>query len=86
MRENAYDIILVRYGSRWHSDSLRLVRYGLSECHLNPYRTRMDTICISSGQLHIKTIDEKTYAQNINKHMSRIYTVFAGLYRVKICG
>ena len=44
--------ILVRYGFRWHSDKpyqtrLRLVRYGLSECHLNPYRTRMDTICIS---------------------------------------
>ena len=35
--------ILVRYGFRWHSDKpyrtrLRLVRYGLSECHLNPYR------------------------------------------------
>ena len=45
--------ILVRYGFRWHSDKpyrtrLRLVRYGLSECHLNPCRTRMDTICISS--------------------------------------
>ena len=44
--------ILVRNGFRWHSDKpyrtrLRLIRYGLSECHLNPYRTRMDTICIS---------------------------------------
>ena len=33
--------ILVLYGFRWHSDKpyrtrLRLVRYGLSECHLNP--------------------------------------------------
>ena len=46
--------ILVLYGFRWHSDKpyrtrLRLVRYGLSECHLNPYRTRMDDICISYG-------------------------------------
>ena len=45
--------ILVRYGFRWHSDkpyrtSRRRVRYGLSECHLNPYRTRMDIICIFS--------------------------------------
>ena len=26
---------------------LRLVRYGVSECHLNPYRTQMDAICTS---------------------------------------
>ena len=44
--------IRVRYGFRWHSDKpyrtrLRLVRHDLSEWHLNPYRTRMDTICIS---------------------------------------
>ena len=44
---------------RWHSDKpyrtrLRLVRYGLSECHLNPYRTRMDTICISSSSRNFK--------------------------------
>ena len=48
--------ILARYGFRWHSDKpyrtrLRLVRYGLSECHLNLYRTRMDTICISYWEL-----------------------------------
>ena len=46
--------ILVRYVFRGHSDKpyqprLRLVRYRLSECHLNPYRTRMDAICISAG-------------------------------------
>ena len=44
--------IIVRYGLRWHSDKpyqtrLRLIRYDLSECHLNPYRTRMDATCIS---------------------------------------
>ena len=48
--------ILVRYGCRWHSDKpyltrLWLVRYDLSECYLNPYRARMDTICISTRTL-----------------------------------
>ena len=28
---------------------MRRVRYGLSECHINSYRTRMDAICISSS-------------------------------------
>ena len=32
---------------------LRLVRYGLSECHLNPYRTQMDTICISYQHMNM---------------------------------
>ena len=41
---------------RWHSDksyrtSRRRVRYGLSECHLNPYRTRMDIICIFAYEI-----------------------------------
>ena len=50
--------IRVRYGFRWHSDkpyrtSRRRVRYGLSECHLNPYRTRMDIICIFSHEITI---------------------------------
>ena len=47
--------IRVRYGFRWHSDksyrtSRRRVWYVLSECHLNPYRTRMDAICIFSHE------------------------------------
>ena len=36
--------ILVRYGFRWHSD--KPYRQYI-ELNLNPYRTRMDTICIS---------------------------------------
>ena len=52
MRENAYGVHSRVIWFRWHTDKpyrtrLRLVRYGLSECHLNPYRTRMDVICIS---------------------------------------
>ena len=48
--------IRVRYGFRWHSDkpyrtSRRRVQYGLSECHLNTYRTRMDIICIFSHEI-----------------------------------
>ena len=48
--------IWVRYGFRWHSDKLyrmshRRVRYGFSECHLIPYRTRMDIICILSHKI-----------------------------------
>ena len=34
-------------------DGTRLVRYGLSECHLNPYRTRMDIMCIFSHEITI---------------------------------
>ena len=54
--------ILVRYWIIWHSDkpyrtSLRLVRYGLSESHLNPYRTRMDAICLS----YKHSLDEITH-------------------------
>ena len=48
--------IWVRYGFRWHSDksyrtSRRRVRYGLSECHLNPCRTRIDIIYIFSHKI-----------------------------------
>ena len=53
MRENAYGIHSRAIWFRWHADKpyrtrLRLVRCGLSACHLNPYRTRMDVTCISS--------------------------------------
>ena len=48
--------ILMLHGFRWHSDKpyqtrLRLVRYVLSECHLNPYCTQMDAICTYSWLL-----------------------------------
>ena len=48
--------IRVRYGFRWHSDkpyrtNRRRVRYGLSEFHLNPYRKRMDVMCIFSHEI-----------------------------------
>ena len=38
--------IRVWYGYGWHSDQMsrRRVRCGLSECHLNPYRTVMDAL------------------------------------------
>ena len=42
---------------------LRLIRYGLSECHLSPYLTRMDTICISYQLLCSSSSDIKTKIQ-----------------------
>ena len=63
--------ILVRYGLRWHSDkpyrtSRRRVRYGLSECHLNTYHTRMDAICIFSHEipLNLRLISKNDYLKN----------------------
>ena len=41
----------------------RLVRYDLSECHLNPYRTRMDAICISyNDSSYFHSFDSKSHA------------------------
>ena len=65
--------IRVRYGFRWHSDkpyrtSRRRVRYGLSECQLNPYRTRMDIICIFSHEITLNlsfTTKKRTWSWNI---------------------
>ena len=64
--------IRVRYGYERHSDkpyqtSRRLVRYGLSECHLNPYRPTMDAICIFSHEIPFNLrliLSKKDYLKN----------------------
>ena len=47
-----------------------LIRYGLSECHLNPHRTRMDGICIiwHANTLKFKFHEKSKLIWKITKH------------------
>ena len=66
--------ILMRYRFIWHSDKpyrtrLQLVRYDLSECHLNPYRTQMDTISWNIYILNLCIISYNSSISRVNYNL-----------------